>query len=245
MKTQTEIYEYDKTKPETIQKMFSHIAEKYDRTNKLLSFNLHKLWNQSLVKTVTKNSSLNYMDLCSGTGEIAIEWIKRNRTPGQVTLVDFCPEMLKFAKMKVNNKNLHLKHKLDFIEADAMNLPLQNNIFDCITVAYGIRNILDPQQCFYECYRTLKPGGTFAILELSRPKNFFLKQGYRFYLSFIVPFLGKLSTTNKAAYEYLRKSIHICVSPEEMTEMLEKAGFKKIKRSNLFGGVAIILNAEK
>lgn len=245
MKTELAKQEYDKTKPETIQKMFSHIAAKYDRTNKLLSFNLHKLWNRSLVKTVTKNKSINYMDLCSGTGEIALEWIKKNELPGQVTLVDFCPEMLKYAKMKIKDKNFHLKHKIDFIEADAMNLPLQNNIFDCITVAYGIRNILDPQQCFYECYRTLKPEGTFAILELSRPSNFFLKLGYKFYLSFIVPILGKLSTTNRAAYEYLKKSIHICITPEEMSDMLYKAGFKKINKTKLFGGVATIIIAEK
>ena len=236
---------YNKNSPETIQAMFGSIADSYDRTNALLSFQLHRYWNRSLIKQTMTRPNGRLADLCCGTGEITLTWLKK-APPSQVAyLIDFCPEMLECAKIKAQNLNYDLLHKLSFMQADVQELPLDSNSIDSMTIAYGIRNVKDPAKCFKEAFRALKPGGKLGILELTEPKSAFLRFGHKIYLKSILPVLGKVLTSNRQAYEYLSQSIGSFIKPDELAAKLKENDFHNICITPLSGGIATIITAEK
>ncbi len=238
--------QYEKKNPESIQKMFASIAERYDFTNSLLSFNMHKYWNRQLVNKASEaNHSSNFLDLCSGTGDIAFGLMKKRNQPCNMIFLDFCPEMLAFAKKKSEIQHSNIPHEMSFIQGDAQEIPLDDASVDCVTVAYGIRNVKDPARCIKEAYRVLNKGGVFGILELTQPSNSFLKLGHTVYLKTLMPLLGKLVTTNKGAYDYLCSSIHNFVSPDELGKTLHEANFSNITKIPLMGGIATIIIAKK
>jgi demethylmenaquinone methyltransferase / 2-methoxy-6-polyprenyl-1,4-benzoquinol methylase len=241
--------QYDKHKPETIQTMFGSIAKNYDRTNAILSFQLHRLWNPKLMQaTIQKNpltKSSVLADLCCGTGAISLPWLKSQKTSHQAFLVDFCAEMLACAEEKAKNLNLDQAHSLNYINADVQSLPLQTGSVDFATMAYGIRNVKSPAKCFQEVYRILKNNGSFGILELTEPENFFLRQGHRLYLKTGLPLLGKLFAKNYEAYKYLSQSIQAFVKPEELKLLLEQTGFSSIQIRPLSFGIATLVIAQK
>ncbi len=236
---------YNKNDPKSIQKMFGSIAKQYDRTNALLSLQMHRYWNRQLIKyTLLEKTPQTYLDLCCGTGEISLNYLKKHSSPCEATLLDFCPEMLHYAQERALKLNLH-PHKLTYLQADAQKIPLAKETIDCATMAYGIRNIPDPQKCLEESYRVLKKNGILGILELTQPKNPFLRAGHKLYLNTMIPLLGRWVTSNQDAYQYLCNSIQSFVKPHELTMMLMSAGFKKTQVIPLMGGVATLLIAEK
>lgn len=236
---------YQKQQPETIQKMFGSIAKQYDRTNAIQSFYLHLYWNAELVKSVSQNSQCRrYLDLCCGTGEIAYTFLKRSKHPTEAFLLDFCQEMLDLAKSKKNSKNVS-SHQIQFIQGDAQAIPLPSESIDTVTIAYGIRNVQDPQKCISDVYRVLRPGGKFAILELTQPSHPVLKLGHKIYLRTLLPIIGKFTAANQQAYEYLSNSILEFIPSETLEGMLEHAGFTETKRRHLTGGIATIVSGSK
>jgi len=235
---------YNKTNPESIQKMFGSIAKRYDTTNAILSFQLHKIWNSRLVNQILAHPADGpLLDLCCGTGDIGFCYLKKKTSPATVYFVDFCQEMLDYAQSK--SKLPFGNHQLHFIHGDAQEIPLPSSSVSKISIAYGIRNVSDPLRCFQECYRVLSPGGILAILELTRPTNPFLKLGHSFYLKRILPILGKLATSNKEAYQYLCNSIHHFVCPSELKQGLLNTGFQNVQITPLHGGISTILTARK
>lgn len=184
-------------------------------------------------------------DLCCGTGAISLPWLKSNKSPHQVFLVDFCAEMLECAKEKAKNLQLEQRHTLNFLNADVQAMPLHASSIDYATMAYGIRNVKSPLECFREVYRILKKGGSFGILELTEPQNFLLRQGHRLYLKTALPVLGKLFAKNQEAYHYLSQSIQAFVKPQELKLLLEQAGFTSIQVRPLSFGVATLIIAHK
>ncbi len=234
---------YDKNLPETIQNMFGTIAKRYDRTNAILSFGLHRYWNRSLVKGVAQNEG-SWLDLCCGTGDIAYTYLKGQRTPKQALLVDFCPEMLTCAEEKARKLNLE-HHQLSFIQADVQELPIENEAVSVATMAYGIRNVKDPLKCFREVERVLKQGGVFGVLELTQPSNPIMRWGHRVYLRTVLPLLGKWLTDNQEAYQYLCNSIQGFIPPSALEGMLLQAGFKRVTRHPMTFGSATILIGHK
>lgn len=236
---------YRKEDPATIQSMFGSIAKDYDRTNALLSLCMHKYWNAKLVKLITqRQKSEVLLDLCAGTGEIAFQWLKRSDSPKIAFLLDFCPEMLEYAKKKSELQPFG-HHQIDFIQADAECIPLPDNSIDSVTIAYGIRNVSSPEACFKEVQRVLKPGGTFGILEATVPSSSLLKPFHRFYLRKVLPLLGELTAKNKQAYQYLCNSIQSFAKPEELKSKLAKNNFDNITLYPLTGGIATIILASK
>jgi demethylmenaquinone methyltransferase / 2-methoxy-6-polyprenyl-1,4-benzoquinol methylase len=237
--------EYQKDNPETIQAMFGSIAKQYDRTNGALSFQLHRRWNRSLIKTVQNSTSCNQiLDLCCGTGEIAFGILKNSEKPSEAFLLDFCSEMLIHAKEKAQKLDLK-QHKLHYIQADAQQIPLPDASVDYVTVAYGIRNVKDPFRCAKEAYRVLRKGGGFSILELTQPENFLLRLGHSLYLKTFVPVLGKLLTSNREAYAYLQNSIKTFIPPKDLEKLLQASSFQQISRQSLTGGTATIISGIK
>ncbi|MFI0435599.1 MAG: bifunctional demethylmenaquinone methyltransferase/2-methoxy-6-polyprenyl-1,4-benzoquinol methylase UbiE [Parachlamydiaceae bacterium] len=237
---------YHKDSPATIQSMFNSIANRYDFANSVLSFSLHKYWNRALIRHVRQTASQHILlDLCSGTGDIAFDYLKNNQSSCHAYLIDFSSEMLEHAKRKEKKINVNSSHRISYIEADVQYLPLENEIAHCATMAYGIRNVQDPNLCFKEVLRVLKPGGCFGILELTRPSSPLLRLGHQFYLSTLIPFLGKWLTDNQQAYEYLFKSIQTFTPPEELQKLLIENGFHDTQRIPLIGGVATIIMGYK
>lgn len=235
---------YNKNDSKSIQKMFGSIAKQYDRTNAILSFQMHKYWNRRLIETaLLKNTPRSYLDLCCGTGEIALNYLKRCSHPCETYLLDFCPEMLALAQERA--KSLSCSHQISYLQADAQDIPLDRETIDCMTMAYGIRNIPHPDRCFNEIYRVLKLGGKMGILELTQPHHALLKAGHGIYLNTVIPLLGRLITSNREAYQYLCNSIKSFIHPEELEKMLRASGFRNITVQPMMGGIATILLAEK
>jgi demethylmenaquinone methyltransferase/2-methoxy-6-polyprenyl-1,4-benzoquinol methylase len=218
---------YHKDRPSSIQKMFNIIAPRYDLTNSILSFRLHKYWNRSLIRHLNllpSHLSHVYVDLCAGTGDITIEYIKKLSNPCQIHLLDFSAEMLEQAKIKLSQKNLK-DHTIHYFQTDVHELSFTDESVDVMTMAYGIRNVQNPMQCIQEIFRTLKPGGRIGILELTRPTHPFLRICHQVYLKKFLPIIGRWLTTNQEAYQYLCQSIHTFISPQKIEEMLHTQGF--------------------
>ncbi len=237
---------YQKNQPESIQHMFGSIADQYDRTNAILSFNLHKKWNQKLIETIcTKECPKKYLDLCSGTGEIAFNLLEKAGRPVEAFLLDFCKEMLDCAKEKHRKIENAIEHQVRFLHADAQDIPLPSESIDIVTIAYGIRNVKSPEACIQDVYRVLKPGGRFAILELTKPSNLFFRLGHKIYLRTLLPLIGKVTASNQMAYQYLSNSIHSFISPKDLEQLLQDAGFIHSSITSLTFGSATIITAYK
>jgi demethylmenaquinone methyltransferase / 2-methoxy-6-polyprenyl-1,4-benzoquinol methylase len=188
---------YQKENPETIQELFNAIAKQYDRVNGVLSLQLHRYWNSKLVNSLLrKRESETILDLCCGTGEIAFRFLQKSHRPCEAYLLDFSEEMLLCGEEKAKKCKLQT-HQIHYLQADAQEIPLPDSSVDCITMAYGIRNIKDPLRCAKEAFRVLRPGGYFGILELTQPANVLLRMGHQLYLKTAVPLLGKWLTSNQ------------------------------------------------
>lgn len=236
---------YHKNDPQSIQKMFGSIAQRYDTANAILSLQLHKFWNARLVQSVSTQPHPGILlDLCCGTGDIAFTYLKRSHAPQKAILLDFCPEMLECAKYKAAALHLN-QHDLQYIQADVHQIPLENRSASAATMAYGIRNVKSPLVCFREVYRVLQPGGIFGILELTKPSNPLIRAGHSCYLKLMLPLLGKWITSNQEAYQYLCNSIHDFAAPAQLEQQLHQAGFNAIVQKPLAFGIATILLARK
>lgn len=235
----------NKKNAEQIQKMFDGIASTYDRTNSLLSLGLHHLWNQRLVSALSPPSHPHqFLDLCTGTGEIAFAYLKQAKVPCTAYLLDFSPLMLESARKK-SACIFPNPHTLSFLQADATKIPLPESCIDRVSLAYGIRNIQDPYTAVQELYRILKPGGRLGIVELTRPNNRFFALLHASYLKWVVPILGRLSSRNGTAYQYLNESISQFMSPQELVFLLQRAGFVRVQSTPLTKGIATLVIASK
>ena len=229
---------YKQSAPESIQAMFASIAPNYDLANSTISFGLHRYWNQQLIHSIGFAKSL--LDLCAGTGEIAFGYLKKN-PEAEAILLDFCPEMLAVAQAK----GVSFRNRFEIVQADAQAIPLSMSSVDAVSIAYGIRNVKEPEKCFHEVYRVLKPGGRFGILESTRPTSTLPRLGHRCYTRFVLPFLGKLTAKNIEAYKYLASSVEMFSTPSVLMHNLQTVGFKNIQSKPLCFGAATLLTATK
>jgi demethylmenaquinone methyltransferase/2-methoxy-6-polyprenyl-1,4-benzoquinol methylase len=236
---------YDKNDPDSIQSLFNSIAKNYDKTNGILSFQMQKRWNTSLVDQVIIPSRPKVLlDLCCGTGAIAFEYLRKTSHSAKVYMLDFSEQMLAYAKAQAEHLQLN-NHAITYLQADAQKIPLTSKSVSCATMAYGIRNVRDPQSCIKDIYRVLEPGGVFGILELTQPKNPVMRLGHGLYLSKILPLLGKLFTSNEEAYQYLCNSIKTFIPPEDLENLMVAEGFINTRRQSFFSGVATLIIGRK
>lgn len=230
-----------KGKKEQVATMFDNISANYDGLNRVISFGIDISWRKKVVQLVSKNNPKQILDIATGTGDLAIMMSQLN--PDKIIGLDISAGMLDVGKRKIANVNL--SDKIDMVVGDSENMPFDDNTFDAITVSFGVRNFANLDKGLTEIKRVLKPGGTFVVLETSNPTKFPFKQGYKFYTTYILPFIGKIFSRDKAAYSYLCESANIFPFGEAFDNILQKNGFIDTEYSPVTFGVATIYSATK
>ena len=241
-----EIKPYDNDtsgKKSQVSRMFNNIAPYYDLLNGLLSLGIDTIWRRKAVQQLLSGQRPQFvLDVATGTADLALE-INRQLQPGAITGVDIAEDMLAIGRQKIARKNLSEVIRLE--RGDSEELRFENDYFDAITVAFGVRNFENLNKGLTEMKRVLKPGGKAVILEFSKPTIFPFKQLYHFYFKNILPFIGKFTSKDPKAYQYLYESVQSFPDGERFTSILSNIGFKTTKCIPLTLGICSIYVAEK
>lgn len=228
-------------KKEKVQEMFNGIAPKYDLLNHLLSMGIDKRWRKKAMKVVGAGRKDLVLDIACGTGDFSIEALKHGVK--RVIGADISEKMLDVAREKAKNKGL--TGQLDFQYGDSENLSFEDNTFDAVTVAFGVRNFEHLEQGLTEMCRVLRPGGKVVVLEFSTPERFPMKQLYNFYFRNVLPFVGGIISGNRKAYEYLPASVFAFPQGEKFLEIMHHAGYTNVSQQRLTFGIASLYIGEK
>ncbi|WP_452597522.1 bifunctional demethylmenaquinone methyltransferase/2-methoxy-6-polyprenyl-1,4-benzoquinol methylase UbiE [Pontimicrobium sp. MEBiC01747] len=231
----------DLGKKEQVTKMFDTISKDYDGLNRVISFGIDIKWRKKVVKIVKKGQPESILDIATGTGDLAINLAETNAS--KIVGLDISPGMLEIGKDKIKSKKLD--SRIEMILGDSENMPFEDNTFDAITVAFGVRNFETLDNGLKEILRVLKPGGTFVILETSMPDKTPYKQGYNFYTKNILPLIGKTFSKDRSAYKYLCESASVFPYGEALNNILRNIGFINVKDLPQTFGVATIYTASK
>ena len=220
-----------------VRQMFSSIATRYDVTNEVLSFGIHRLWRRTAIKLSGAKPGDAVLDCATGTGDLAIAFKHTVGGDGRVVGTDFCPEMLESAPAKASREGL----EIEFAVADAMDLrQYADATFDVASISFGIRNVDDPVKCLKEMARVVKPGGRVVVLEFGQPRGLFGGL-FRFYSKVLMPFVGGLLTGNRAAYEYLPRTAAAFPAGEKFLELMDRSGaYRKRAAHPLTFGTAFV-----
>jgi demethylmenaquinone methyltransferase/2-methoxy-6-polyprenyl-1,4-benzoquinol methylase len=224
-----------------VAQMFDNISGEYDGLNRVISFGTDIKWRKEVVQIVAANNPENILDIATGTGDLAISLTAS--AAKEIIGLDISEGMLEVGRKKIAKKQLD--GIISMVVGDSEDLPFQNNTFDAITVAFGIRNFENLEKGLSEILRVLKPGGIFVILETSVPTKFPFKQGYKFYSKMILPTIGKLFSKDKFAYNYLSESASVFPFGEALNNILRNVGFIDVENRPKTFGVATIYTASK
>ena len=229
---------------ERVQRMFGEIAPSYDRMNHLLSLNVDRYWRWWTVKKLQPKPGEPILDVCTGTGDLALAFHRATGGLSEIIGADFTPEMLEIGRRK--QARAKIGSELTFVEADAQNLPFENDRFAIVGVAFGLRNVADTDRGLAEMTRVCRPGGQVAVLEFSSPRWQPLRGFYLFYFRHILPRIGQLFARNKsAAYEYLPASVGQFPDGEALAERMRGVGLKNVKYWPLTFGIATLYVGKK
>lgn len=229
-------------KKQQVEQMFDNISDGYDNLNKVISLGSDLKWKRKIVSLIEKKNPSKILDVATGTGDLAI--MLANSSAFEIIGVDISEGMLNVGRKKVSERNL--SGKITLVQADSENLPFEDNYFDVITVAYGIRNFENLEKGLSEMLRVLKPSGTFVILETSVPTKFPFTLGYKLYCKILLPLIGKIFSKDKKAYGYLSESASNFPFGEELNNILRKIGFIEVKdKPQMFGAATIYIASKK
>ncbi|BCS55139.1 bifunctional demethylmenaquinone methyltransferase/2-methoxy-6-polyprenyl-1,4-benzoquinol methylase UbiE [Geobacter sp. SVR] len=229
-------------KGEKIQQMFGAIAPRYDFLNRLLSFGIDRRWRTKAVRLLKYQQGSRILDVATGTGDVALEIARSTPSSVQITGADFCREMVELGQVKVAASPY--ADRIEFRVAPCEDLPFPDNTFDSITIAFGIRNVVDRRLGLAEMWRVLRPGGRMIILEFSTPRSQLFRQIYHFYFRRVLPVIGGLFSRYNA-YKYLPDSVLEFPSQNEFSTMMADTGFRHIHIRDLTFGIASIYTGEK
>lgn len=230
------------SKKEQVAGMFNHIAPRYDFLNHFLSLGIDRIWRKKVVRLLKQTNPATMLDVASGTGDLAIAAVKRIPKL-QVEATDIAAVMLEKAQEKIHKRKL--SQQISVSIGDAEDLQFDENHFDAVTAAFGVRNFENVQQGLSEMHRVLKPGGKLVILEFSKPKSGLFAMLYKFYFKFVLPLIGRIFSGNNRAYTYLPESVEAFAEREEFLILLEKTGFQKCDFKVLTFGVACMYQGIK
>lgn len=221
--------------------MFNDIAPKYDFLNHFLSAGIDKSWRKKAIKLLGEQEPQNILDVATGTADLAIQAMAIK--PEKVTGVDIAEKMLEVGREKIKKRGL--ADKIILQQADACSLPFDDNSFDAVTVAFGVRNFENLDKGLKEMNRVLRSGGMAVILEFSNPKTFPMKQLYNFYFRVILPTVGKIVSRNSSAYTYLPETVKAFPDGSKFVNIMEDAGYQQVERHDLTFGIASIYTGIK
>ena len=228
-------------KKEQVAKMFDTISKEYDGLNRVISFGIDVKWRKKVVEIIAATNPKSVLDIATGTGDLAINLVKTSAS--KITGLDISGGMLEVGRNKI--EKLQLTNTIDMVLGDSEKIPFEDNSFDAVTVAFGVRNFENLEKGLSEIYRVLKVGGTFVVLETSVPTKTPFKQGYNFYSKNILPLIGNIFSNDKSAYQYLSDSAAAFPYGEAFNNILQKIGFIAIENKPQTFGVASIYIAKK
>lgn len=231
------------SKKQEVEAMFDNIAHKYDFLNHFFSLGIDILWRRRAIRMIKKYNPKSILDVATGTGDFALLTAKHYKEVDAITGIDISEGMLEVGRKKIREREL--QDKIVFKKADSENLPFQDQSFDAVTVAFGVRNFENLEQGLSEMHRVTRDGGVVAIIEFSKPKRFPIKQLFGFYFKYIMPTVGNWLSKDSRAYTYLPESVQAFPEGEAFKAILSKVGFSKVDIISLSGGIASIYFARK
>ena len=218
--------------------VFHSVAEKYDVMNDVMSLGIHRLWKRFTLSQTGLKAGQKVLDLAGGTGDLALRMSRMVGASGEVVLSDINASMLNKGRERLLDKGI--AGNMRYVQANAECLPFPENYFDCITMAFGLRNVTDKDQALKSMYRILKPGGRLLVLEFSKPVAPGLAPIYDTYSFKLLPAMGKLIANDADSYRYLAESIRMHPDQQTLKEMMQTAGFDKVSYHNMTGGIVAL-----
>lgn len=232
----TQVLKQDKVK--RVADVFHSVADKYDIMNDLMSFGIHRIWKKITIEYSSVRKGQKVLDLAGGTGDLTAKFSQIVGDDGSVVLADINESMLKVGRDKLRDKGLF--KNIEYVQANAEELPFTDNYFDCITISFGLRNVTDKQKALESMWRVLKPGGRLLILEFSKPQYQILNKAYDLYSFTMLPLMGKIVANDSDSYRYLAESIRMHPDQKTLKKMMEEAGFVDVKYHNMTGGIVAL-----
>lgn len=218
--------------------VFDSVAGKYDLMNDLMSFGIHRIWKQLALVHSGVRAGQHVLDVAGGTGDLAALLAPKVGAGGSVVVADINAAMLGVGRARLADRGL--VGNIEYVQADAECLPFTSNRFDCITIAFGLRNVTRQARALASLYRVLKPGGRLLVLEFSRPVVPAVARLYDLYSFNVLPFMGKLVAKDAASYQYLAESIRKHPDQETLKQMMQTAGFERVEYHNMSAGIVAL-----
>ena len=235
-------YDQEGSKKEQVGKMFDNIAPYYDFLNRLLTLRIDVLWRRSAIKMIKDRNAKQIIDIATGTADLTVE-INKQLNPDQIIGMDLSHEMLEVGRKKIAKKGLDNLIRLD--QGDSENLQYADNSFDVATAAFGVRNFENLKAGLTEINRVLKKNGQIVVLEFSRPTIFPFKQLFNLYFKYILPLIGKVTSKDPKAYQYLYESVQAFPDGEDFLDVLKESGFNSNQCKKLSLGICSIYTGFK
>ena len=229
-------------KQSLVKGVFDSVAGKYDLMNDVMSVGVHRLWKNYTIASSNVSNGDQVLDIAGGTGDLTIKFRKKVGPTGKVILSDINNSMLYEGRKNLLN---HGVIDVDFVQANAESLPFKDNTFDCVSIAFGLRNVTDKDAALKQMCRVLKKGGTLLILEFSKVENQMLEKAYDFYSFNLIPKFGDFFANDEDSYQYLAESIRKHPDQETLKTMVLDAGFEFCEYHNLTGGIVALHKAIK
>lgn len=228
----------EEAKAELVGQVFDTVAARYDVMNDLMSLGVHRLWKRVTISEARLRRGERVMDLAGGTGDLAERMAPIVGSDGRVVLADINESMLRRGRDRLLDRGV--AGTVGFVIADAQSLPFEDDSFDCVTMAFGLRNVTEQDLALQSLFRVLRPGGRLLVLEFSKPRTPGLAPLYDLYSFTVLPVLGRMVAGDSDSYRYLAESIRMHPDQEALQTMMERAGFEQCRYINLSGGIVAL-----
>ena len=225
-------------KAKRVADVFHSVADNYDIMNDVMSLGIHRIWKRFTLSQTGLKAGQKVLDLAGGTGDLAMKMAGMVGSSGQVVLSDINGSMLRRGRERLTDNGI--AGNIEYVQANAECLPFPDDTFDCITIAFGLRNVTDKDKALRSMNRILKPGGRLLVLEFSKPVTPGLAPVYDIYSFKLLPLMGKLIAKDAESYQYLAESIRMHPDQQTLKGMMDEAGFSKTKYHNLTGGIVAL-----